>query len=88
MEARAVLDRWPVPEGARPALMKRLSRTALDPSTTSRDATQATRAILEADRLNLQAVTVDLAVEAQTELADEVAELRAVVTEIKEGHQP
>jgi hypothetical protein len=72
MEARAVRERWPVPEGVRPAVMVRLSKTALDPSISSRDATQASRALLEADRLNFDAERMD----EQRRLTDELIKLR------------
>jgi hypothetical protein len=57
--ARAVRERWAFKEEWRPAIMDRLMKTAVDPGASPRESTQACRALLEADRLNLAAQAVD-----------------------------
>src|SRR4051794_8788475 len=69
---KAVKARWPIREEVRPAVMNRLSRAAIDPNVSQREATSAARAIFEADRLNLEAEKAD----DQRRLTEELVKLR------------
>lgn len=55
LERAALIQRWPVPDHYRPALINRQVAIAIDPNTEPREATQAFRAVLAADQMNLDA---------------------------------
>lgn len=50
--ARAIKERWPIPESTRPALMAKMLKIALDPNSSQREAIAAARVVIGADRQN------------------------------------
>ena len=52
LRERAIKERWPIREDIRPAIMDRMSQIAIDPKSSEREATSATKAILYADKMN------------------------------------
>ena len=55
LEQRAVAQRWPISGGeVRRRMIERMERAVLDPGTSQRDAGQAFRALMAADRINLE----------------------------------
>lgn len=54
LERRAIKERWPIPEHYRKPLVDRQVKIALDPDKTSREATSAFTALLQAERQNMQ----------------------------------
>jgi hypothetical protein len=54
LERQAVLQRWPVKEDYREALINRQIAIAIDPTSTAKEATIAFRAVLAADLANME----------------------------------
>jgi hypothetical protein len=72
---RALRESWPVPAELRPELVRVLAELARSPSASPRERTAAITALLQASRLNLEALKVAMAADYQDVLA-ELAELR------------
>jgi hypothetical protein len=83
--ARAVRQSWPVPEHAKPAIMNRMAKLAIDPASSPREATSAAKALLDATRVNLAVVETALRVNAHEELVDRVAALEQRAAERERG---
>jgi hypothetical protein len=84
----ALSQAWDVPIAAREKVVARLIEVVNDKASTPRELTSASKALMSATSTTLSAISVALAARAQEDLADDIAELRATVTELKEGHQP
>lgn len=50
--ARAILQRWPVKQEYRQAIINRLAHIAIDPASSPREATSAAKAIMSAEKQN------------------------------------
>lgn len=77
LAARALRESWPVPDEIRGPLINRLAIIALDKETSPREATSATKAILAASKLNLEAITATIRAEEHEELVARVDELES-----------
>jgi hypothetical protein len=51
---RAIRERWPIPEEKRKAIMDRQIEIAIDPKADAREATNAARTVIMADKINQQ----------------------------------
>jgi len=60
MARRAIRERWPIPPEKRGELMGSLVGIALDDANQPRDVIAATKAILEADKMNMMAESIEL----------------------------
>lgn len=54
LQAQAIRERWPIRPAARPAIMDRLTKVALDPATLPQFVIQAARAHFDADKINFE----------------------------------
>jgi hypothetical protein len=72
---RALRESWPVPAELRPELVRILAELARSPTAAPRERTAAIKALLQASRLNLEAMRVAMAADYQDVLA-ELEELR------------
>lgn len=54
LQAQAIRERWPIRPAARPAIMDRLTKVALDPGTLPQFVVQASRAVFAADAINFE----------------------------------
>jgi hypothetical protein len=79
----ALKRQWPVPAVARQEVVKRLREIVSDPNATRREKTAASRALISADQTSLTALDVAMRAKQIDGLADEVADLRADVAQIK-----
>ncbi len=74
LEERAVRERWPMSEEVRERILARLMRTMDDGDASHRETTSAAKALIGADRLNLQAEELELL--ERIELLEEADERR------------
>jgi hypothetical protein len=58
--ARALKERWPIPASLRSTLLKRMAKLANDPNASPREVNTAMKIVLEASRVNLEAIAVEL----------------------------
>lgn len=54
MLARAIIERWPIDQKYREAIIARLTRIAIDPNSTKREVMVASKALIAADALNVK----------------------------------
>src|SRR4051812_1112374 len=78
---RALRERWPIPASLRRPLVARLAGIVTDPAASPREATAAARAILQASKLNLEAVSAAIRAREHEELAERVAQLEGLLAE-------
>jgi hypothetical protein len=72
---RALRESWPVPAELRPELVRILAELARSPSASPRERTSAVKALLQASRLNLEALKVAMAADYQ-DVLEELEALR------------
>ena len=63
LEAMAIRNRWPVDSDYREGVIRRLLKIVLDPESKPRDVTQAAKAIVAADKINLDDEKKDIPIE-------------------------
>ena len=61
LTARALAESWPVPAALRTKVVKSLETVLTDPEASPRDIASASKALIAASRINLQAVAVGIA---------------------------
>lgn len=74
LAARAIKARWPIPDDTREELARSLRRMIDDPNTSERGRVAAHRALLDADRLNLD--------------AEQLEELRRANDQLQTAYEP
>jgi hypothetical protein len=57
---RAIKEEWPVPEQYRPAIISRQARIAIDPKSSSREASVAARTLMRASEINLRIIELQM----------------------------
>ena len=70
LAARALREAWPVPAELRPELVRILAELARSAEASPRERTSAIKALLQASRLNLEALKVAMAADYQDVLAE------------------
>jgi hypothetical protein len=76
---RAIRERWPIPASLRSTLLKRMAKLADDPNASPRELNVATKTLLEASRVNLETIAVELQARSQEQLAARLDKLEAYV---------
>jgi hypothetical protein len=59
---RALKERWPIPASLRSGLLKRCQKVVDDPNASPREITTVMKVVLEASRVNIDAIAVELQV--------------------------
>jgi hypothetical protein len=72
---RALKEGWPIPAEIRGLIVKRLGAIALDDHSSPREAVAAARAVLQASKINLDAVAAAIKAREHEDLVERVSEL-------------
>jgi hypothetical protein len=83
--AEALKGRWPIPKKLRPKVIRRLAEVVEDTASSPREVTTAATALLNADRINLEAIGMAIKVREHEELTERVAELERIASREKES---